>query len=129
MMDARFTSVAIQESNITNINDTNSLASHNSNTLKQRIDLRNTHGPMANTPAKNSTADKTMRKITKGSSTPFTTMLLTTAKIISPRTSSNMAAPKIVFASRVFNCFISDKTRAVMPILVADKVAPTNNAA
>ena len=37
-----------------------------------------------------------------------------------------MAAPKMVLASRVRNLFISFKTRAVIPTLVADNVAAKN---
>ena len=54
---------------------------------------------------------------------------LTTAKIINPQTSSITAAPKMILDSILFNFFNSDKTLAVIPTLVAVRVAPMVKAA
>ena len=52
----------------------------------------------------------------------------TIARIISPITSSITAAPRITLDSIAFSLFNSDRTLAVIPTLVAVKVAPIVNA-
>ena len=48
----------------------------------------------------------------------------TTERRRRPRTSSMTAAPRMIWASLVVDLLRSRKTRAVMPTLVADRVAP-----
>ncbi len=50
----------------------------------------------------------------------------TTARITRPSTSSATAAPRMIWPSRVARTFSSERTRAVMPIEVAVRAAPTN---
>jgi hypothetical protein len=49
---------------------------------------------------------------------------LTAARMISPRTSSMTAAPRMILASSLEDSFRSRRTRAVMPTLVAVRTAP-----
>ena len=51
------------------------------------------------------------------------TMPTTTARMISPRTSSTTAAPRMILASEVWSLPRSLSTRAVIPTLVAHNVA------
>jgi hypothetical protein len=48
----------------------------------------------------------------------------TTARMSSPRISSITEAPRMILASRVPMAAMSCRTRAVMPTLVAHRVAP-----
>jgi len=86
-------------------------------------------GPRIKVPAKKSNELITIRITTQKSTAPLITILLTTANMIKPNISSSIAAPRIVLASLVRSFFISDNTRAVIPILVALKVAAINKSA
>ncbi len=59
---------------------------------------------------------------------PFSTMRVTIVRMMSPSTSSATAAPSTMRASRVDRARRSPKTRAVMPTLVAVRVAPMKRA-
>src|ERR1700686_5079242 len=54
--------------------------------------------------------------------------LLTTARMIRPRTSSMTAAARMIWLARSFKSFRSASTEAVIPTLVATRAAPTNRA-
>jgi len=55
-------------------------------------------------------------------------MPATIASAMIPRTSSSTAAPRMVTPSGVSSLSMSPSTRAVIPMLVAARIAPTNNA-
>src|SRR3990167_8120756 len=122
MILANCTTVASHERAITKINEITSLDSQGSRKRKSHTMRFKIQGPIKSTPVKNKiTWIKTCPSVDK-LTTPVKTTLLTMAKIINPSTSSIIAAPIMVLDSRVRNFFISFKTRAVIPTLVADKV-------
>ena len=77
---------------------------------------------------RNPTAFAITKPTSEISTEPFSAMADTTERIISPITSSNTAAPKMIFASLVLSFPRSLNTRAVIPTDVAVSVAPKNKA-
>ncbi|CZR22379.1 Uncharacterised protein [Legionella pneumophila] len=107
-------------------NEINNLDSQGSRKRNKSTAFRSTKGPINKVPMKNSRAKMIIFITTMMLTAPLITILLTTAKIIRPKISSKVAAPRIVLASRVLSLFISLRTLAVIPMLVALKVAPIN---
>src|SRR3990167_8323430 len=95
--------VAIQDNSIKNKKDIKSLASHAWILFNKIMALRNNHGPKEIAPVKNMTVAIIILILAAKSSLPVMIILLITANMTRPKTSSNIAAPKIVLASRECN--------------------------
>ena len=86
--------------------------------------------PITRAPTRNNVALPTIHTTSRVASWPPVLAAVmtpeTTARITRPRTSSMTAAPRMILASRVVTLPRSVSTRAVMPTLVAQSVAPMN---
>ena len=83
--------------------------------------------PMAPAIAMNPTAMPIVLATSAKSTEPCWTIRVTTVRMMSPRTSSVMAAPKTMRASVDESARKSANTRAVTPTLVAARAAPRNS--